>query len=166
MQRSYVIGGNHVGIRTTSPTFGAWLDSALGSYAVDRWDGADYSLVVQDDAAAPERGRRDFSVLYKGTSAVLRTLDVPMLARALLNELSALLAATREDVILLAMPTLVGRDAAVLVSPRIAAAVANLGRRAERGGIGLPSATFSAVDPTTGRIVPLPPLLDAPGESW
>lgn len=96
----------------------------------------------------------------------MRTLDLPTLGRALLTELSSLLAAERDDVILLATPVLVGRRGAVLVSPRTAVAVGELGRRAERAGLGLPGATFTAIDPATGHVVPLHPLLEAPTESW
>lgn len=166
VQRTYIIGGIPVGIRTTSRAFGAWLDAALEKYAVEDWGGADYSLVVSEGAAGLERGRRDFAVLYKDTTPVMRTLDVSVLGRALLTELSSLLAAERDDAIILALPVLVGSKGAVLVSPRIAVAVGELGRRAEQAGIGLPAATFSAIDPAIGHVVPLHPLLDTPTESW
>lgn len=166
MQRTYLIDGIQVGIRTTSHRFGAWLDAALGTYATEGRDGADYSLVVDEGADTRQRGKRDFAVLYKGTTPVIRTLDLPTLGRALLTELSSLRAAERDDLIFLALPALVGRDGAVLVSPRIAMAVGELGRRAERKGSGLPTATFSAVDPATGHVMPSHPPLETPAESW
>lgn len=165
MQRTYVLGDTKVGIRTTSYQFGAWLDAALGAHTTEGWDGDDYSLVVAD-GASDQGGRRDFSVLYKGTRPVMRTLDLPALGRALLAELSSLLAAERRDLLLLTLPVLVGRRGALLVSPRIAMAVGELGRRAERAGLGLPATTVTAIDPATGYAVPLPPLPETPSESW
>ncbi|MDP8961116.1 MAG: hypothetical protein M3N32_05810 [Actinomycetota bacterium] len=166
MQRTYVLGGTRVGIRTTSRPFGGWLDAALGAYATEGWDGADYSLVVADGAVSDERRRRDFSVLYKGTRPVMRTLDLPTLGRALLSELSAILVAERRDLILLALPVLAGARGALLASPRIAGAVGELGRRAERAGLGLPATTVAAIDPESGHVAPLPPLPETPTGSW
>lgn len=165
MQRTYEFGGTTVGIRTTSRPFGGWLEAALGAYATEGWDGADYSLVVADRPVSSGRGRRDFSVLYKGTRPVIRTLDLPTLGLALLTELSSFLAAERRDLILLALPLLNGGGGALLVSPRIAVAVGELGRRAERAGLGLPTTTVAAIDPATGHVVPLPPLPEVPAGS-
>ena len=82
---SFAIGDVRFGVRSTSPLFGAWLSDTLGAYEVDDVEEYLYSLVVP---AAPAGGKaKEFCILYKGSTAIIRTLDPVTLGRGLLAEL-------------------------------------------------------------------------------
>src|SRR5262245_44356526 len=83
---SFAIGDVRFAVRSTSHGFGTWLSDALGAYEVEDVEDYLYSVVVPDP---PADGRaREFFILYKGSSAIVRTLDPATLGRGLLTELA------------------------------------------------------------------------------
>lgn len=172
MHRAYEIGGQTVGIRTTSRAFGAWLDRALGSYQVPLESDWTYSVVVPEQALSVSGrgeegdGRRRLSILYWGVTPLVRTLDVQELARVLLFQLEALLLPARNDAIYVAGSVVRGEDVNVLMPSQVTFYLhRRMRRRAERARVPLPLAPFVAVDPATGHVVPFRPQLRVPAEA-
>ena len=69
---SYAIGDVRFAVRSTSHAFGGWLSEALGAYDVDDVEDFLYSVVVPEP---PAGGKAKSSHLYKGSTAIIRTLD-------------------------------------------------------------------------------------------
>jgi hypothetical protein len=160
VHRTFALGDQAIGIRTTSPSFGAWLDDVLAPYPVPEAADADFSIVVGDTSRAS--GRRDLHILYWGTSPIVRTLDLRTVGAALLTALESFRLPHRDDAIYVDA-SLVALDGVVgLLPPAVPAFLERLGRRPERAGLRLPGFTFVAVDPDTGTVGPFRPLLDVP----
>src|SRR6266516_1911129 len=81
---SFAIGDVRFAVRSTSPAFGAWLSDVMGAYEVDDVEEYLYSVVVPEPPAG--RKAKEFFILYKGSSAIIRTLDPATLGRGLLTE--------------------------------------------------------------------------------
>src|SRR5438093_11421730 len=96
---SFAIGDARFAVRSTSPAFGAWLSDVLGAYEVDDVEDYLYSVVVPE-APSSERAK-EFFILYKGSSAIVRTLDSATLGRGLLTELGAHGLHERDDAVYL-----------------------------------------------------------------
>jgi hypothetical protein len=172
VHRTYEIGGQSVGIRTTSRAFGAWLDRTLASYRADVETEWTYSVVVPEEAFSgdPADGegprRRRLSILYWGIRPVVRTLDVRELARMLLLQLERFLLPERDDAIYVSASLIPGEDANVLMPSQVTDYLhRKMRRRAERANVPLPLAPFVAVDPSTGRVLPFQPKLRLPVEA-
>lgn len=165
MQRTYRIGGERVSVRTTSPAFGEWLDEVLAPYRVRRRGRGyfDYSVAISGGDALPgSRGRR-FHVLYQGVGALVRSLHAPTVGRALLAELARRACPDRDDAVYLAAALVaVGPGRAVLAPAWALPLLDRLGRRPARAGLAVAPATWTAVDPASGRVVPAPDLLGVP----
>jgi hypothetical protein len=149
---TYRLGDVSVGIRTTSERFGRWVDDVLEEHRRARWRDAFYSVVVAEDERP---GRRGFHVLYKGTVAVARTADLGTLARAFLEEIESNAFPRRADAIYLEASLVRGSDGTALVPSSFAPALSGQSRRADRLGVTLPATTWVAVDPESGRAVPV-----------
>ena len=94
---SYAIGDVRFAVRSTSHAFGEWLSDTLGAYEVDDVEEFLYSVVVPEP---PASGRtKEFFILYKGSSAIVRTLDPVTLGRGLLAELEGLRLHERDDAV-------------------------------------------------------------------
>jgi hypothetical protein len=172
VHRTYEIGGQSVGIRTTSHAFGAWLDRSLAAYRSDVETEWTYSVVVPEEAFSgdgpEEEGprRRRLSILYWGVKPMVRTLDVRELARALLLQLEALLLPERDDAAYVAGSVVPGGDVNVLMPSQVTFYLhRKMRRRSERANVPLPLAPFVAVDPSSGRVLPFRPLLRLPTEA-
>ena len=85
---SFAIGDVRFAVRSTSHAFGGWLSDALGAYEVDDVEEFLYSVVVPEPPA--DGKAKEFFILYKGSSAIVRTLDPVSLGRGLLAELEGL----------------------------------------------------------------------------
>ncbi len=85
---SFAIGDVRFAVRSTSHAFGEWLSDALGAYEVDDVEEFLYSVVVPEPPA--DGKAKEFFILYKGSSAIVRTLDPVALGRGLLAELEGL----------------------------------------------------------------------------
>lgn len=158
--RSYGVGPYRFGLRTTSRRFGAWFDSALSRYRIEDQTETYMSVVVGDQEEGDSAARRDFHILYRRTNPVVRTLDLSVVRRSLLNEFEACTFPERDDAIYTnaALVSVDGQNA--LIPADLAAAVGAKGRRVERSGIKLPLNLSIAIDPGSGAVVPMRSALD------
>jgi hypothetical protein len=156
---SYAVGETTVGIRTTSPAFGAWLDGALGPFRAGDEGDSEYSVVVDDDPAG--RGRR-FHVLYQGVGVVARALDVRVVARSLLRELEARVLHERRDGVYVHHGLVRSGSAAALVPAWLVSYLSGTGRRLSKAGITLPVSRWVRIDPATLDVTPAPRMLAVP----
>ena len=155
MSRTYEFGGSRLGVRTTSARFGESLDGALARYRVEDEGPATYSIVVHGGANGERRSARGFHILYWGTTALVRTLEIRTLIRGLLAELDANSFAGRKDSIYVRAALLRAAGKTVLVPWWIVPYLGDLGRRVERAGLKLPGTTWVAVDRQSGWVVPI-----------
>ena len=149
----YDLGGTRLEIRTTSQRFADWIDHVLAEYRVP-FDGEDdpfLSIVVEDGPA--DAGGKRFHLLYRRTSAIVRTLQIGTLARTLLLELDRIGLPLRVDAVHLDGAIVDVRGVPVLVPGYFVPLMAVLGHRAERDGIRLPGHTTVTLD-EQGRVVP------------
>lgn len=163
--RSYEFGHAQFGIRTTSNAFAKWMDRTLGAYRIDDEVFPYYSIVVPEADESKPRSVKDFHILYRGTSAFLRTLHLPTLARMLMADIETFLYADRDDSIYAAMTPISSNGATALAPSQVVSFLGGLGRRVRRAGLSLPAATALAVDPQTGRVSAPPRLLDVPADA-
>ncbi len=165
-QRSFELGPFRFAIRSTSETFAAWLDEVLASYRGAESADPHYSVVVADADADDLRGDR-LHVLYRGCKPLIRTLDLGTLARVLLADIQHPLLAERDDALYAEAATVRIGDVTVLVPTSVVTELGRLGRSAQRRGLQLPVAMRSlAVDPVSGRLLPLPSLLDSAEQAF
>ncbi len=163
MHRSYEVGGTRFGVRTTSRSFGDWLDHALGVYRLRRRLDPEYSIVV--DGAGGARAGKGVHILYQGVGQVIRTRHLPTLGRALVAELEARVAHERGDAIYVHAAPVCVDGVIALVPAWVVAHVGTLGRRVDRARVSLPVARWAAVDPNSGWILRPPRLLDLPADA-
>jgi len=161
---SYHIGGSQVGIRCTSKRFGDLLDRALSPYWATEPAHAVYSLVVADGTGDGGRPGKQFHVLYKYASPMLKTLHLPTLVTGLLSELESLTFGNRDDALYL-HGQLVASNGTLAFGPgSMSSYLSRVGRRVERAGITLAPSRFTAIDPDTGQVVPVRSELDIPSD--
>lgn len=164
-QRTYQIGTAEFGLRTTSGDFCGWIDYALGAYRKRRKTPPYLSVVIGGGGADGRREGKGFHILYRGTTAVVRTLHLPTLARALIAELDSLTFHKREDAIYI-QAALVGAGGAIAVAPEgLVSMFGKLGRRVDREGVRLPGTTYLAIDPDSGQIAPVRSTLEIPDDA-
>jgi hypothetical protein len=157
VRHTFDIAGSPVGIRTTSAAFGEWLGDVLGAHRIDDEGPLRYSIVTSERKAGT---RREYDILYRGCSAVLRTLDRRLLVDSLLDELEAWTFAPRDDALFLRMAPVTAHGAVALAPAYVANALIGLGKRAERAGITLPAQLHVAVDRSAGTVIPIPRALN------
>jgi hypothetical protein len=152
VEGTYKLGGVRVGIRTTSEAFGRWVDEVFEAHRMTRWKDPYFSVVI---AGGDEAGRRNFHVLYRGIVPLVRTQDLGTLARAFLEEMESLAFRSRTDAIYLGASATSGPSRVALVPATYTPTLAPLNRSAERVGLTLAGSSWVAVDPDTGRAVPV-----------
>lgn len=164
VERYYRVGESDFAVRTTSKEFCGWLDHALGKYRKRKKAPVYYSVVV---AGGDEKGQlgKGFHILYRGTSAIVRTLHLPTLARGLIQELESLTFPHREDAIYLDAALMSSNGTSAITPSTLVSYIGKLGRRVDRSGVQLPGSTHVAVDPQSGRLVPIRPVLEIPGDA-
>src|SRR2546427_5697911 len=119
---SFAIGDVRFAVRSTSLAFGSWIRETLGAYEVEDVEDFLYSVVVPD---VPSGGRtKEFCILYKGSAAVVRTLDPASLGRAMLAELEGLALHEREDAVYLVASVIDVRGVPMLVPSSLAPGLA------------------------------------------
>jgi hypothetical protein len=156
---SYEIGGELVGIRSTSEAFGRWVDDVLAEYRTTETAPIFYSAVVGDDATGPGR---HFNILYRYSIKLIRTFDLSMLARTLLSELEFPLYPTRDDAIYSECAVVSRGGVSALVPSILLPFFAELGREVDKAGLALPPETAVAIDPGSGMVLPVDPLIRVP----
>jgi hypothetical protein len=165
VSRTYEVGGNRFGIRTDSMAFCGWLDRTFRRYRVAGEANPRYSILIA--GAKGDTGGKQFNILYKQTSALVRTMDLTTLARALVVEMESLSYRERDDAIFTELGMLTTNGTRALLPGRFTAFLGRLGhRQTERAGVSLPGTMYVAVDPKSGRAVPAPPHLKIPEDSF
>jgi hypothetical protein len=158
VHQAYEIGAFLVGIRTDSEAFAEWLAEALAEYRTSEAADPYYSVLIpKTDDSRP--GKR-FHILYRESTALVRTLDLRVLARTLFADLDALLSRDRDDAIYADAALVAAEGVTGLVLPSLTAPyLATLGRRVERV-LSLPLGRQVAIDPASGLAVPIRPKLE------
>jgi len=159
---SFAIGDVRFAVRSTSRAFGEWLSHTLGAYEVEDFEDFLYSVVVPE---VPTNGEpREFFILYKGSSAILRTLDPATLGRGLLAELQGHRLHELDDAVYVMASVAQVRGEPVLIPTSLAPGLAKLGRRSARLGVEVPGQFAVGVDLEAARVIPLPATLDLPDD--
>ncbi len=160
---SFAIGDVRFAVRSTSHAFGGWLSDVLGAYEVDDVEDFLYSVVVPEPPAGGKA--KEFCILYKGSTAIIRTLDPVTLGRGLLAELEGLGFHERDDAVYV-MASLVDvrepRPSCLRRSHRGSRSSAAAPRSS---GSGSPVSSTIAIDVETASVVPVRHTLDVPGDA-
>ncbi len=165
-QRSYELGDAVFGIRTTSHAFCEWLDEALGRYRIDEETDPYFSVVVDGGEENGDSRGRGYHILYRGIAVMVRTLHLPTVGRALFSELEALSFRDREDLLYLDNSLAASGGKTALLPQFMVSFIAGLGqRRVGRAGLSLSAESSVAVEPRSGRVVPVPRTLDVSNDS-
>ena len=160
---SFAIGDVRFAVRSTSHAFGEWLSDTLGAYEVDDVEDYLYSVVVPEPPA--DGKAKEFCILYKGSTAIVRTLDPVTLGRGVLAELEGLGFHERDDAVYVMASLVDVAGAPTLVPSSLAPGLAKLGRRAAKLGVEIPGELTVAIDLETASIVPVRHTLDVPGDA-
>jgi hypothetical protein len=163
VSHSYAIGDVRFAIRSTSHAFGAWLQRALAAYEVEDVEDFLYSVVVPEPPAAGARAK-EFFLLYKGSSAIIRTLDPASLGRGILAELEAHRLVELEDAVYLMASAAQVRGRTAVIPATLGPGLAKLGRRAERLDLRIPGHFAIGIDLEDGSLRPIPRTLDLAGD--
>ena len=136
----------------------AVLRRALADHLVDP-DGdpasPNFSLHVAEDDGA----RKDFHLLYRGVTPVVRTRDLRRLVDGLLGYLSAAVERPDDDTLRLDVLALVKDGAAVLAPASIRSSLATIERRLNAKGLRVVDRPWACVDVTSGELVVSDPHL-------
>lgn len=163
----FEIEGVRFGVRSTSSSFGGWVQHVLGTYRVagprEPADAHLFSLVIEDPESPSGRATRNLHILYRGTFTVVRSLDVSVVARSFLSGIESLTFPSRDDAIYLGVSVIRGAEATVLIPTRLVPAIGVAGRRIQRSiDIRLPAELVVALDVETGHLIPVKGTLDIP----
>jgi hypothetical protein len=161
-----LLGGAEVGVRSTSREFGQWLDGALRTYRSRAHYYPIYSIVIAEASAQGSRAKERYHILYKGTIAIARTRDIETLVQTFRSDLESYQFEDRDDAIFADMNVVSRGGVNALVPASIVPFIGTLGhRRLDRTGLTLPAETAVALEPGTGRIVPIPRKVEL-AEGW
>jgi hypothetical protein len=163
---SYEFGGAEIGIRTTSPAFGEWLDLALAPYGSDKVTQPVYSIVIADQADGQKLAKEQYHVLYRGTIAIVKTTDISTLVRTFRADLEQYYFPDRDDAIFADMNLLSVGGVNALVPAVLVPFVETLGRRRiARTPLSLPAETYVAIESGSNRVIPIRPMIEL-AEGW
>ncbi len=162
VRHAYEAGGVRFGLRTNSPAFGEWLEDTFSGYRVDDEDIRPYySVLVADESGDPHSKR--YHILYEESRALVKTLDLGQVGEALVAQFEHVSARTRDDAIYVDAALVTYGDVVALVPPILPPYLATLGHRAlDRSGVRFPLASYVAVGPGSGRVVPASPSVNVP----
>jgi hypothetical protein len=165
----YRVGGTTVAVRSTSAIFAEWLRWALADHRRDEPDDEVqyplFSVVLEDGSRNVGRVGRRFHILYHGTWDKVRTLDVSVLGRAVLDEFRRFLTYDASDLLYMRCALATSGDVTVLIPDALLPSLAKTGRRALRVGLIAPGHSFTALDPSTAKLVPLDTGLTVPQDA-
>ena len=159
---SFAIGDVRFAVRSTSHAFGEWLSEALGAYEVDDVEEFLYSVVAPEPPAGGMA--KEFFILYKGSSAIVRTLDPVSLGRGLLTELEGHRLHDLDDAVYVMASVAQVRGEPVLIPTSLAPGLAKLGRRSAKLGVDVPGQFAVGVDLRSAKVIPIPWTLDLRGD--
>jgi hypothetical protein len=161
--QSYQFGEAEVAVRTTSHEFAEWMDEVFSQYRAEHDVEPAYSVVI--GGGSGNRSGRGYHILYRGILPVVRTLDLPTLARGIMAEFESAYFHERSDALFLRQATVDIGGRAALISSFLAVTLGTLGRKVQKAGVTLPVTDFTAVDLEEGSLVPTPPALDLPADA-
>ena len=160
--RTLLVGDVKFAIRATSEPFIDWVDEVFSDHVVDEELKAYYSIVVPEERQDAVRSVKEFSILYRGSATVLRSLHAPSVAEAFLKEVESLSFFERDDAIYAAVLPIRSNGTTAIVPESVVSTLGSLGRKVRRAKISLPLPGAVAIDPESGRLVPAPTHLDLP----
>jgi hypothetical protein len=161
------LGDHPLKVRSTSKAFNAWIGQVLKPYKVRKpsaptW----YSVVIAGgDPDEDAKSKKRFHILYRGSSQVVRTLDLPTLAQALFAELESTMFDERDDAVYIEVAALAKDGRVALIPGTFLPTLWKLSRRLHQAGVQLPLSRTVAVDRKTGQIIPTTPKLKLPGDA-
>lgn len=167
MWHGFEIDGGRFGVRSTSHEFGEWVRFALDAYRLPdgEWDPEEIgylSVVVGDDVDLDRGSRKRFSILYNGSAAVVRSLSVNTIAKALLSDIESVRHGVRADHLYLSAGLASIEGLNVLLPALFTSTLNCTGRRLEHSAVQLTATATVAVDLSTARAVPIPRTLELP----
>jgi hypothetical protein len=165
-KHSYRFGDRTIGIRSTSDGFSAELDDLLSSYRVEEEGSPFISIVIGENGANAGRRSKQFHILYQGTQAIIRTLDLGTLVKTLASVLEGFFLAERGDALYGQFGLISSSSGAALVPSPLITFLAKSRGTLERTGLKLPAEMFTAIDMRSGEVVPIKPTLDVSVEDW
>lgn len=143
-----------------------WIDRTFRRYRVAGNEYPRYSILAPSTKGGEKSGKQ-FNILYKQTNALVRTMDLGTLARALVFEMESLNFRQRDDAIFAEVGMLRTNGTRALVPGRMTSFLGRNGHRAvERAGVTLPGSMYLTIDPKTGRAVPAEPHLKIPEDAF
>ena len=153
--RTYAVDGLRFGLRTNSTSFAAWLDSVPGVHRLEERRDPVYSVVVGEQHGR----RREFHILYRGITPIVRTLDLSTLARSLLLQIEGHSLGSRDDSVYadLALLRHAG-GATALVPASLIPFLGKRGRQTRSAGIELQGDGSLSID-AEGKAGPIAPRL-------
>jgi hypothetical protein len=141
------------------------MNGALAPYRVRRKADVAFSIVIAGGEKERIPSRKRFHILYSGGQRVVRTMDIGTLVRGLVAELERSTFPDRDDAIYVQWPAIAMDGKVALVPETYQSTLARLGRRPERAGLRLPLERTIAVDPDTGRVIPIARRLEFPEDA-
>lgn len=160
------LGDQALRIRSTSKAFNAWLGRTLKPYKSRKSAHNFYSVVIAggDPDEDPKSSKR-FHILYRGSSQVVRTLDLPTLGRALFADLESVMFPERDDAIYVEAAPLALDGRIALIPGNYLPTLWKLSRRLHQAGIRLPLSRTVAVDRESGQVIPTTPRVEVPDDA-
>jgi hypothetical protein len=151
VNHGFEVNGVRFGLRTNSSEFGAWLDASLEAFRTRDPELPVFSVVIGSEGFNP-KSCKQWHILYRGTDALIRTLDLGRLVAALLAELESFSLRSRSDALYLQASIVSSQSATALIPPGLGAYLNGIERRTARAGVSVTPARYISVDPTTGSI--------------
>lgn len=165
VQHAYEVGDVRFGVRTNSTACAAWLDDVVGTYRVDDDEVRPYYSVLLADGSDDDQTKR-YHIVYAESRALVRTLDLGLVADCLLAQFEHVAAFDRDDAAYVNSGLVMLGDAVGLLPPILPPYLATLGhRKLARSGLDLHVSPFVAVDLETGAVMPLTSALEAPKDA-
>lgn len=149
---------NHlVGIRTNSEEAGAWLDDVFAAFETEEEADPYYSIWVPE---GDEGVGRQFYILYRESTDLIRTFHPAALARRLVAELDVLALRTSDLAPILDACIVRRNGVSALVPADILPYIRQLGRRKVDPELSLPKEPVVGVEPSSGHFFRPPRQLD------
>jgi hypothetical protein len=147
---TYLIGGVHLGVRTTIPAVDAVLRRALAAHLVDGIEAPpNYSLLIDPDG-------KGYDFVYRSTAAVVRTRDPRRIASGLVSHLSTHVQEPPAQLLHIKGTVLVHEGRAILAPAQTRGWIEQIGRRLGEAGLVMVDLPSAWVDPVTAEVV-VPP---------
>jgi hypothetical protein len=161
------LGEHPFKIRSTSKAFNTWLGDVFKPYKVRKPSAQNwYSVVIAGgDPDEETKSKKRFHILYRGSSQVVRTLDLSTLGQALFAELESTMFEDRDDAVYVEAAALAMDGRVALIPGSYLPTLWRLSRRLHQAGVRLPLSRTVAVDRETGQVIPTKPKLEIPNDA-